>query len=59
MYQLVLVLSTIGLPWCVLGIRKAVAAVIVHLDQRTSGYTRFKDGNDTFRSRPAEGVVPR
>ena len=61
MSQLVLVLSAIGLPRCVLGTRKAVAAVIVHLDRRTSvtirsGYARFEHGNGSFRSRPAEGV---
>ena len=54
------VISAIGLPRCVLGIRKAVA-VVVHLDRRASvtirsGYARFEHGNGSFRSRPAEGV---
>ena len=54
------VISAIGLPRCVLGIRKAIA-IVVHLDRRASvtirsGYTRFEHGNGSFRSRPAEGV---
>ena len=64
MYQLVLVLSSIGLPRCEWELGGLIVAVIVQLAGRVlvlsaRGTTRIRLGNGPDRADPAEGEFSR